>query len=913
MSDYLKKRKRNQSKHTKKNNFSVKIKKQEKNYEEIQFLPTEDISVIPEEFLKIGKFWQGSCLIEPKNTSGKLVFIEEDNLILSQVENELHIINQTDLNLIKKISQKEESILAFTYNSKKKEIICSMSNSLIRVYDLFNVNKCKYVWKLNKESAKILRVDKAFKFIALATSSNKILVYDSENFKLLSTFSEHSGFIYDLQFNPDKEKFLLYSASEDGSVKIWDIILNKCLRSLEGHSNSVRILCQTNDGRSLIAITSDNNIYVWKLGNKSEDTTLLRTYNSTKDITSAFYFTRIKAKQSKDLCPSLLLGCEDGVLCEFDLKTGQTHETSNLNICHQAVVQISYLASINKLFLLTSDQTIIDLHLDLTRQEISHSTLIKIYPGYCQEILDIKFLKPKNSTENEINFINSKFLFSSNDNNLKYFNKISDTEFEIQNFEGHSDFIMHIDVKDDYITTSSKDGTVRIWKYDFGENSKFQMECIAIIKGHSEAVNASSLLLKSAKKKCVSISKDKTIKLWELDLDKRLEVITQSYKSEMAHSEEVNVVKVSPNEKMIASGSYDKTINIYNNELKVIGSISGHKRAITDLNFSQYAKLLASSSTDKTIKVWNLNDFSCINTFEGHLGSVLKVQWVYCGTHILSSGADGLAKLWNLKTSECLNTINAHEGKIWALDVLDSRDTKSNICQFVTGGTDSKIMLWTDITHEKEKENLEQEEDKLLKKEKLRFLNENKNYYEGMSLSLELNHKNEFLTIFRNFFDDIYKNKNGQTQNDSDQISLIINNRKCLEENSGEYNSLEVATTLKKTISNIINDQEFKNIVLKNLDKILEITRDFSIKTTNFLYAQILLKFILVSYKHEIFSEKEASLGKRNKKLRTKKEINYIDNFSILKSYSEKHLERINREIIRAYLIDFVIEKMKII
>ena len=138
-----------------------------------------------------------------------------------------------------------------------------------------------------------------------------------------------------------------------------------------------------------------------------------------------------------------------------------------------------------------------------------------------------------------------------------------------------------------------------------------------------------------------------------------------------------------------------------------------------------------------------MNDYSCLNTLEGHLSSVLKVDWIYHGTHLISSGADGLIKFWNIKTSECINTIDGHEGKIWAMDVNNENDTLS----FITGGTDSKIFIWNDITAEKEKEMLTEQEEKMNKEDNLRMMNYQGQYIDALKLSLEVNHKNNFITF----------------------------------------------------------------------------------------------------------------------------------------------------------------------
>jgi U3 small nucleolar RNA-associated protein 13 len=941
--------------------FNVKINKHKSNpiEESITFDPnalgTSD--TISEELIKIGKFWDGKTLIEPKNTMGRLTFIEGantnntlNNFTLSQVGDGLYILNSEDFSLLDKITPNEESIVSYTYCQRKNEIICSMSNSLVRVYDLtVGSIKSNKVWKLNKEIARLMRVDQTGKFLAIATARNNIFVYDTETYKLLNSFSGHSGFIYDLSFSPDKEKFLLYSASEDGTVKIWDILLNKQVGSLSGHSNGVRHLALTNDAMSLISVTADNNIYIWKLGNKPESSSLIKTYNCGKEISAVYYFTRSKeikgnnnsSTSAKELTPTLLLGCEDGSLTEINLKNGKFSEGDKLTKFYdQPIIQMYYAKNSHKLNILTNDQMIINLDIDLVHNEINYAKLIKMYPGYCQELLDVKILKNTKGLESSANN-KFEFLFSSNDNALKYYqlNKLNETTL-IKAYEGHEDFIMNIEISGDYIATSSKDKTIRIWKNTSTDN-EFNCKCIAVLKGHSEAVNASALMVKKGNKHVVSCGKDLSIKVWDFSQVNEEEILSdsdqythpaiikESLYSEMAHSEEINLVKVSPNEKLIASGAYDKTIKIFSNDLKLLGTITGHRRAITDISFSKYAKLLASSSTDKTIKVWNLNDYSCINTFEGHLASALKVQWVYFGTHILSAGADGLVKFWNLKTSECLNTVSAHEGKIWALDVNEGNNTKNEneeekstskkTIQFVTGGTDSKVILWTDVTAEKETETLNKEEDTMLKKEKLRHLNDDKEYYEAMKLALELNHRNDFINILKNYVNEgLKRDQNENLYNMKDNISIIINNRKILDEEEVDGNNKVNSSSdeiFKQNLTKILKDQELRKIVKSNINKILEITRDNNLRSANFLYVQILLKLLLVSTNYEFFfNQKDVALGKKNKKLKKqRKDIDYIENFGIIKSYSEKHLERINREITKSYLVDFVLEKMKII
>jgi U3 small nucleolar RNA-associated protein 13 len=168
--------------------------------------------------------------------------------------------------------------------------------------------------------------------------------------------------------------------------------------------------------------------------------------------------------------------------------------------------------------------------------------------------------------QNEDGAVN--FLFSSNDNMMKYYDK---AKSKVTIFEGHSDFIMNIEIKNKFISTSSKDNTVRIWEWWYSHEGSFVCKCICLLRGHSESVNCSCLMVKKGYK-VATVGKDKCVKLWDFSNaikskedatgDHEIVCISESQFSEIGHEEEINVVKASPNEKLIASGSYDKTIKV---------------------------------------------------------------------------------------------------------------------------------------------------------------------------------------------------------------------------------------------------------------------------------------------------------------------------------------------------------------
>jgi len=182
---------------------------------------------------------------------------------------------------------------------------------------------------------------------------------------------------------------------------------------------------------------------------------------------------------------------------------------------------------------------------------------------------------------------------------------------------------------------------------------------------------------------------------------------------------------------------------------------------------------------------------------------------------------------------------------------------------------------------------------------------------------LELNHRRDFIKTFKNFISHSLIN----SKSEPDHIQMIIKNRLTLEEDSDEVldkKKSEDAFDPVSKINNMFKDKELISIIQENMNKVLEIIRDTNIPTASFLYSQILLKLVLISQYYEKFSSKNESLGVKNKKMKLKsneerKTIDYLENFEIIKSYSEKHCERIGREYTKSFLIDYILDKMKLI
>lgn len=112
----------------------------------------------------------------------------------------------------------------------------------------------------------------------------------------------------------------------------------------------------------------------------------------------------------------------------------------------------------------------------------------------------------------------------------------------------------------------------------------------------------------------VSGSQDTCLKIWRVaSIDVGQKNVLSVAHTVVAHDKDINAVCISPNDKLIASGSQDKLAKIWDSsDLKLLGVLRGHRRGLWTVQFSPSDQILASGSADGTIRLWSLGDFSCL-------------------------------------------------------------------------------------------------------------------------------------------------------------------------------------------------------------------------------------------------------------------------------------------------------------
>ncbi|MCL1469327.1 WD40 repeat domain-containing protein [Argonema antarcticum] len=96
----------------------------------------------------------------------------------------------------------------------------------------------------------------------------------------------------------------------------------------------------------------------------------------------------------------------------------------------------------------------------------------------------------------------------------------------------------------------------------------------------------------------VSASRDRTIKLWNLETGETIRTLK-------GHTGPVFSVAISSNGQTLASASEDKTVRLWHLETgELLSTFTGHAEQVNAVVFSPDGQILVSASHDKTIKIW---------------------------------------------------------------------------------------------------------------------------------------------------------------------------------------------------------------------------------------------------------------------------------------------------------------------
>jgi len=493
------------------------------------------------------------------------------------------------------------------------------------------------------------------KMLASASDDQTIRLWDMASGESRRELKGHIGAVNSVAFSPDGK--MLASASDDQTIRQWDVASGESRRELKGQTYIVWSVAFSPDGKMLASASDDETIRLWDVASGEPRRELK---GQTYIVGQRFIVRNVAFSPDGKMLAST---SSDQTIRLWDVASGESRRELK---GHTNYVKSVAFSPDGKMLASASDDQTIRLW-DVASGESSAE------------------LKGQTSWVRSVAFSpDGKMLASASDDQTIRLWDVASGESR-RELKGHINTVWSVTFSPDgkMLASASSDQTIRLWNVASGESRRE-------LKGHTDIVW--SVVFSPDGKMLASASSDQTIRLWDV-------ASGESCRELKEHTDIVKSVAFSPDGKMLASGSYDKTIRLWDmTSGESRRELKGHTDIVRSVAFSPDGKMLASASDDGTIRLWDVASGELRRELKKHTNTVWSVVFSPDGKMLASASDDQTIRLWDAASGESCRELKGPSRAVKSMAF--SPDGK----MLASAGPDQTIRLWDVASGESRRE-----------------------------------------------------------------------------------------------------------------------------------------------------------------------------------------------------------------